>query len=194
MSIETRLTRLEKELPPPEPNANWEMTIEQFHSVLCAWFRPPCRLRFEDGRVVPERWPGAAPDDYRAVVELAEIVNRARARHPGEPLYLLTLPEIDSLLTAIQAQRIVVEPGSQRGNGSSSEPRLRCDPFGNDSWRLEYFVQAYDTAVHAFSVQTGRPKPESAEAAVEWLKMAQDALRVEFQGDLGPTRGTGTAV
>jgi hypothetical protein len=167
------------------------MTLRQFHSVLCAWFRAPCRLRFDDGQVVAERWPGAAPEDYQAVAELAGILSRGLARHPGETLYLLTLPEIDSLLTAIQARQVVVESGFRQGDGSLSEPHLRCNPFGNHSWRLEYLVQAYDTAVHAFSVQTGRPTPQNSQEIVEWLHEVRDALRDEFQGQLEPCPETG---
>ena len=85
-------------MPVAEPNAEWPMALEEFHQVICWWFRSPCRLKFDSGQVVAKRWPGAAPDDYEAVVEVAEILNRAMVRHPGVVLHLLTERETDALL------------------------------------------------------------------------------------------------
>jgi hypothetical protein len=170
------------------------MTLEEFHQVICWWFRSPHRLKFEDGRVLPERWPGAAPDDYQAVVELAEILNRARARHPGAVLYLLTQREIDALVTEIGAGRVFLERSLGRGDGHSSDLRMSCDPTDTHYWHLQQLAEAYNVALGAHEEQTGRTRPQSAREAVEWLQMAGEILRAELGSQGEESSETGAAV
>jgi hypothetical protein len=191
MTISSRLARLERAVPVAESSAEWDMTLEEFHQVICWWFRPPHRLKFAGGQVVAERWPGAGPDEYEALVEFAQILNRASVRHSGVVLYLLTQREIDALLAEIGAGRIFLEHSFGRGDGHSSDVRMTCDPSDPYYWRLQRLVDACNVAQDAFVQQTGSARPQNGQEVVEWLQMVRDALRDEFEGQLEQTAATG---